>query len=137
MRQILAIPIAFIMIISDMHLSFASHFCKGEMVASKWSFFGKNADCGMENNLWKCPMHNGISSDCCHNKIVYLTIENCVFPTTQFNDFTQKFVQVFTISNIQTLFQQDLKITLAERIRPPNNINGRVVHLSYICVFRI
>lgn len=125
------------MIISGMHLSLANHFCKGEMVAAKWSFSGKIADCGMNNSPWRCPLHNGISSDCCHDEITYLTIDNYVLPTTQFNDLAQAFVPVFIEPNAETLSQRYSKIFLVEDIKPPNNINISAVQLAYICVFRI
>jgi hypothetical protein len=81
MKKLFSITFAFIILLSGMHLSMATHFCGGEVASVKWSLTGKNASCGMEYAKNSCPLQNGFSSSCCQNEIFFLSVDKNYIPS--------------------------------------------------------
>ena len=139
MKRILSILFASLILVSGMHLSFATHYCGGKEAASKISFSEQKANCGMETRTTKCPIHskNQVDNDCCKDVVSVYSIEkNYTSTTFEFKQFSLNVLHVFivpiTIGNLAA--SSSLLNTNAS---PPDNIKASAVRLASICVFRI
>lgn len=138
MKKGFSIFITALILISGMHLSMASHLCQGEVVAVKWSFSGKMAGCGMEAPANNCPIHDGIASDCCQNKIAYFTTDNSYIPSNlQIKDIVSKFVKAFDLPVYSIANPIKQSVSLCTNVSPPDAATANKVNLAGICVFRI
>jgi hypothetical protein len=55
-KKIVSISLLFLTLTALLHLSIATHYCGGMKAASKISFSGKLATCGMENDKTVMPV---------------------------------------------------------------------------------
>jgi len=139
MKKLFCISFAFLILLSGMHLSVATHFCGGEIAAVKWSFSGKKATCGMENSNSPCPAaHYTIASNCCHNKVAVYTVDNNYTPSSfQIKELSQNVLQVFYIPVSLLYHPLTTSIPLFTNVNPPGELLTSTVSLTDICVFRI
>jgi len=138
MKKGFSIFITVFILVSGMHLSIASHLCQGKVVAVKWSFSGKLAGCGMEAPVKSCPVHGGIASNCCHNKIVYFTLDNSYIPSTlQDIDLVTKYVKTHALPVNNLLNSLKPAALTYANVSPPGKSFPHEVNLANICVFLI
>lgn len=137
MKKITAILFALIILITGMHLSFATHLCGGKLAAVKWSFSGKTASCGMENVPGSCPQGKGFSSNCCSNKVEFLKVDENYKSVSVNSEIVIKIVQVYLIPITITFYQTSYLPPVYANISPPNIAITNTVNLADICVFRI
>jgi hypothetical protein len=139
MKKVFSIIFTFLILLSGMHLSIATHICGGEVASVKWSFSGKIGSCGMEN--FKTIFHPGkkiITRNCCHNKLAFFKVDNNYSPSNfQIKDVSKNILKVFFISesfsNLQLVASNSIQINFS----PPHNFPVSAVSLPDICVFRI
>jgi hypothetical protein len=138
MKKLFSISFAFLILLSGMHLSVATHICGGEVAAVKWSFSGEKATCGMENPKQKCANHKGISSNCCQNEVSFYAIDNNFTPSSlQFNEVNKSILQSFNIP-VNILFHSFVAAnSLCNNVIPPDIVSTNDVSLVDICIFRI
>lgn len=138
MKKLLSISFAFLILLSGMHLSVATHICGGKVAAVKWSFSGEKATCGMESAKQTCPSHNGIASNCCHNKLSVYTTDNNYNPSTfQVKEVTKSLLQVFDVP-VSISFNSSIAAnSLRNNVIPPDIALTSAVSLEEICIFRI
>ena len=138
MKKGFSIFITALILVSSMHLSIASHLCQGEVVAVKWSFSGKLAGCGMEAPVKSCPVHDGIASNCCQNKITYFSVDHSYVPSTlPVKDLVRKYVKAFDLPVI-CISNLVIPVPLVNaNVSPPGKSIANSVSLPGICVFRI
>jgi hypothetical protein len=55
MKKLLSRSVALIILLTGMNLTISSHFCGGVLAATKVSFTGKLASCGMESGQKTIP----------------------------------------------------------------------------------
>jgi hypothetical protein len=139
MKRILSILFASLILVSGMHLSFATHYCGGKEAASKISFSEQKASCGMETGHDKCPIHskNQVDNDCCKDVVSVYSIEKNYSPTTfEFKQFSLNGLHVFIVpASIESLAESSS--LLYTNASPPDNLKASEVSLASICVFRI
>lgn len=139
MKKLLSISFAFLILLSGMHISVATHICGGEVAEVKWSFSGEKGTCGMENPFKLCPVHNGISSkSCCQDEVAAYTVDSNYSPSSfQTIKASNNLVQVFYVP-VNLLFHSLAATTpLFTNISPHNKLPASAVSLPDICVFRI
>jgi hypothetical protein len=139
MKKLLSISFALLILLSGMHFTIATHFCEGELSASKVSFSGELASCGMEGSVDQCfSSCKHSDSDCCKNEVSVLAVDHNFAPTfTLFKIFSPNLLQVFEIPTciqIHSLTAANLTCTT---FSPPGNFLANAVSLPKICVFRI
>jgi hypothetical protein len=122
-----------------LHLSVATHYCGGNLAASRISISGKLATCGMENDgpdFFLEGLH--FKSHCCDNKIVYCEINNYYFPTlyTVPEYFNHDFQILSLTADIALTSPFSVK-TINTSVSPPNVYLSNRVDLSDICILRI
>ncbi|MBU1010660.1 MAG: hypothetical protein KKD74_11030 [Bacteroidetes bacterium] len=138
MKKIFSILVIFLILVSGMHFTVATHICGGEVAARKWSFTGKTATCGMESPEESCPMHGGIDSNCCQNKITTFVVDNNYNKSVSQNlEVHEKVKLVFAIPISLFTNTAKLNFTTYFNIKPPDDLIVSNVILSKICVFRI
>jgi hypothetical protein len=138
MKNIFSISFAFLILLSGMHLSIATHICGGEVADVKWSFSGEKATCGMENPQQSCPIHNGIASDCCKDEVVVYSVDNNYNPSSlQIKEITKKLLQVFAIPVNISLHSFALLNSVHTNVSPRDKLLTSAVSLADICIFRI
>jgi hypothetical protein len=137
MKKLFSILFAFLILLSGMHLSIATHVCGGEIAAVKWSFSEEKATCGMEVAKQSDSDKNTITSECCHNKLSVYTVDNNYNPSSfQIKELTKNLLQVFnipvnTFSSISNLSYSHPNVI------PPDIALTSAVSLADICIFRI
>jgi hypothetical protein len=138
MKKVLSILFAFLILLSGMHLSIASHICGGEVAAMKFSFSEKKATCGMESQIQECSNHNSISSNCCKDLVkVYSVDNNYNSSVFQVKELTNNLLQIYTVP-VSTIFHSLITAkSLCNYIIPPDIGLTSAVSLADICVFRI
>jgi hypothetical protein len=137
MKKFISISLSFLLAISVMHISIASHFCGKELAATRISVSGIPATCGMETDK-DHAIH--FASHCCDNHIsVYSVDDN--YSTSSFNikDVTKSLLQVFIIP-VTTLFSShDQSVFSSANVSPPEaDLKiASFVEPEDICVFRL
>ena len=139
MKKFLSISFSFLILLSVMHITIATHYCGSKYAASKVSLSGELASCGMEGSVDQCQLPGKhITSHCCTDKISVFTVENNYAPSFfEFKVALQNLLQAFNIPanyKIQPLFVSNL---LNTNVHPPGCFLVSDVSLPNICVFRI
>ncbi len=138
MKKILSVLFALFVILSGMHFSVANHFCGGKVADVKISFSGDKATCGMAEDEETCPLHDGLSSNCCRNEVSLFVVDNYNSPSSfQIEKILKKINQVFLmpVNQLSNLTTPSFQSYTA--VGPPNNIAANDVSLPKICVFLI
>jgi len=139
MKKLLSISFAFLILLSGMHFTIATHYCGGELSASKVSFSGKLASCGMENEADQCKSA-GIHpvSNCCHNKVSVLAVDHNYTPAFNFfKSFASNLLQVYEVPACIQIHSLSAVNLLCSDVSPPVNFLVSAVSLPKICVFLI
>ena len=138
MKRLLSISFAFLILLSGMHFTIATHYCGGELSASKVSFSGKLASCGMESDADQCTLSGIHKENCCHNKVSVLTVDHNYAPSfTFFKTFAPNLLQVFEVpACLQNHSLSAVNLLFAD-VSQPGNFLVSAVSLPKICVFLI
>lgn len=139
MRKSASIFMAVFVLLTGLHLSIASHFCGGQLVAVKISLTGKDASCGMEGESTSSfPADKFIKRHCCTNDLTILAVDSNYSPSFSNSiDVAQKLIHIsgLPLSGIVNAlaFTQYVNPILS----PPGIFRTNTVELADICVFRI
>ena len=81
MRKLIAISLSCILLLSNVGITLASHYCGGEAVESAVLIGGGELDCGMDMDAASCEIPQEQSSSfhappCCENHYTVLKTEN-------------------------------------------------------------
>ena len=122
-----------------MHFTIATHYCGGEIAATKASFSGKLASCGMEGLVDECSTPGiHLKKHCCDDKVSVLSVDNNFGPSfTQFTSFAQHILQVYIIPVSIEIHSLTTINLISTSVSPPNNLLVHAVSLPKICVFLI
>ena len=139
MKKILSISFALLMLLSGMNLTVATHFCGGHLSASKVSFSGKLATCGMEDGTHSCASTGVHSdSDCCTNHVAHLAVDHNYSPSfLAVKYFGHQLLQVFVIPENLIHYSNTALNFVRTNESPPGILTVSDVSLPDICVFRI
>ena len=140
MKKILSIPFVLLILLSGMNLSISTHFCHHKLSASKISFSGKAATCGMEKDLADNFLPNGILSDadCCSTHSSKFVVDHNYSPSFfDFKYFGHQILQVFAVPENLTDYSYTALNSLHTNVLPPGILETNNVSLPDICVFRI
>jgi hypothetical protein len=139
MKKIFSISLSLLMLMAMLHFSVATHYCHGNIAASKISLSGKPASCGMENGQKDLPLSGThFSSLCCDDAMVYPGISSNYAPS--FSDKIESYQNSFQILSIPVglpVLHQLVLQPIYTSVSPPGVLMSTNVDLSDICVFRI
>jgi hypothetical protein len=122
-----------------MHLTIATHYCGGELSASKVSFSGKLATCGMEGEADQ-QSTSGIHLEkhCCDNRVTTFAVDHNYSPSfTDFHSFAEHILQVFIVPESTSIHSYTAINLNSTDTSPPRNLLVHGVSLPNICVFLI
>jgi hypothetical protein len=138
MKRYLGIILIFLILVSGMQLSIATHYCGGHLAGVRWSFSGQLATCGMENSKSTCPSGNKLNANCCQNKIYFFNINNNYSPSSfQSLEISKKLIRVFEVPISFFSNSTYLSSNVYADISPPDNPIYKALSLTDIGVFRI
>ncbi len=139
MKKLLSISFALLIVLSGMHFTIATHYCGGEFAATKASFSGQLASCGMEGCDDKhSSQGNHFEEQCCNNSVSILAVNHDYAPSfTNFTTFAQHILQVYIVpESIEVHSLNTLNLT-STGVSPPTNFLIHAVSLPKICLFLI
>jgi hypothetical protein len=140
MKKLFSLLFAALILLSGMHLSFATHLCGGKVSAVRLSFVGEKAtNCGMcGEELITSTQKNVSTKSCCKDEMSFYAVDNNYNPSTlQLNKPVNQLLQLFYVPinvGLQLFNSQYLTNT---NVQPPGNYIADAVSLPDICVFRI
>lgn len=139
MKKFLSISFSFLILLSVMHFTVATHYCGGEISATKVTVSGELASCGMEGPVDNCTLPgNHVKSHCCNDKVSVFVVDNNYAPSFfQFKTFSQPGLQVFNVAESYRIHALPVLNLFNTNVRPPGNFMVSAVSLPGICVFRI
>jgi hypothetical protein len=138
MKKVFSILFASLILLSGMHLTFASHICCGELAAVKYSFTGEKASCGMVDIQAPIPINGEIKTDCCKNKIASFCTDQNYFPSfTKIKAFTGETTPILAVRPEIFISTPALSKTYNSMVGPPVLQSCTSVVQSFICVFII
>lgn len=139
MKKVIAISLTCLMLLVLLHFSVATHYCMGNAAASKISFSGQLATCGMESNEDGQPQSGTYyHTHCCDNLLVFCGINCNYFPSFTFvpESFNTDF-RVFSVPLSLTTNAISFTEIINSPVNPPGFPAINSVDLSAICVYRI
>jgi len=139
MKKLITIPLALLILISGMHFTVATHYCGGKIAATKISFSGKVASCGMIHDMNSgAATETSLASKCCENEISVYTIDNNYSPSAfNMKEITQNILQVLYIPQGFSFYSNYPSFTNSTNESPPDCYLANAVSMADICVFRI
>lgn len=139
MKKGVSIVLALFMLTAMFHITVATHFCGGEVAASKISLSGKLASCGMEAPGKELPLSGTyFTRHCCDDVVTICGIDNNYTPSFSFlPESIQYNSKVFAIPVRLSANSVTDIIPIYTNARPPGALMSTDVDLSGICVFRI
>ena len=139
MKKFLTIPLALLILLSGMHFTIATHYCGGHIAATKLSFSGKEATCGMiSDHESENSTETQVSSKCCDDKIAVYKIDSDYSPSAfNFKEITQNILQAFQIPEGFSFHPLISLLTVPANVSPPDCYLANAVSMADICVFRI
>ena len=139
MKKLLSISFALLILLSGMHFTIATHYCGGEFAATKASFSGELASCGMEGLVDECSTPGiQLKKHCCDDKVSAFAIDHNYAPSfTEFTALTQHILQVFIIPVSIEVHSLSVINHISTSVSPHGNSLIYAVSLPKICVFLI
>jgi hypothetical protein len=139
MKKFLTITVALLLLLSGMHITIATHFCGGELAATRVSVTGVMATCGMvHHEANNSSAETILKSNCCENETdVYAVDENYSTTEFHFKKVAPVILQVFYIPQGFSYHSNILQATYLANASPPDNFMANAVSMADICVFRI
>lgn len=136
MRKIVAIPLIILILFTGITVNLAAHYCGGSFIASRISFSGKLATCGMDHTG---PEKPGISEadHTCQDFTSSYTFSGNYVPASV-NYVNQYLVIQPAGSPPDIILNSTIQVAeLIDAGRPPGIYNPGDVDLEVICIFRI
>ena len=134
-----SILLVLLILTAMLHISVATHYCGGNLAASRISLSGKLASCGMEGTEKDLPLPGTyLNTHCCDDLVTFYVIDNNYTPSFSFvPDSYQYNSHIFAIQRGLSLNSFTDLISLNTNVRTPDELMSTRVDLSDICVFRI
>lgn len=139
MKKFLSISFSLLILLSVTHFTIATHYCGGEIAASKVSISGELATCGMEDADNQCSLPGKhIGNHCCDDKVSVLAVDPDYAPSFNcFKAFSQNILLVFILPPSSTILPLSTNNLNRKDACPPGYFLVSAVSLPKICVFRI
>ena len=139
MKKATSILISVLMLIVMLQVSVATHYCHGNIAASKISFSGKHATCGMETDKPEDPIPGKqIKSLCCEDVILTYIIDDNYSPSSfSLGEVYPIITQTNSITAYSYVIPVSFPVKITLGVGPPYVLKSTNVDLADICVFRI
>jgi hypothetical protein len=138
MKTLLSIPLTLLILFSGINIRYAAHFCGGNLVATKVTFSGELATCGMESKSESKSSDLAFNNHCCDNITTAYSICNNYIPSSLY--LKESGQQVTSVTFIPVVNPSDQKILsnyLKTSKRPPGVDHPDSFDCQVLCIFRI
>jgi len=137
-RKSASILLATLVLLTGIHLSIASHFCCGNLVAVHFSVNGTGAACNMSDESTSSIAGTFIKKHCCTNELTNLTVDSNYSPSfAKSIDVSQKVIHISDIPSTEIIKNLAFIHYSHPILSPPGIFRTNAVELAAICVFRI
>lgn len=139
MKKAFSIAITLLLFLSGMHFTIASHYCGGNLAATKATFSHEKGACGMEMNCVTQQGSAAFNQDCCHDNFSSINTDDNYAPSV-LKPLQPQFhlIQLFYIPEKIRLLSLSNAITHNTNVFPPGDLwQPDEVGLSFICVYLI
>jgi hypothetical protein len=139
-KKLLSISFAFLIALSVMHITIATHHCgRDNATTEKVSIIGELASCGMEDTDDQCSLPGKyFRTHCCDDKVSVLAVDNNYSPSfSEFKAFSQHILQIFDSSESFQYHSLTVADHISTSVSPPGIFLVSAVSLPDICVFLI
>lgn len=142
MKKVFAIILSFLLVVSNISLTYATHFCGGKAIESQLMLGSQDLTCGMimpestcENMTDECsdPNPSELNNNCCDNEYIQLTTDDD-FNTVSSVELPQlEFVVTFIYNHFNPEFVSN-KTLIEFHIEAPPLVkqNIQVLHQVFI-----
>lgn len=137
MRKTVSILMAIMVLLTGIHLSIASHFCCGDLVAVHFSVNGQDASCNMNDKSYDSPGGAYLKKHCCTNELTTLTVDSNYSPSIAKSIDAPKVIHIFGKPLIEIVKDFAFARYSQPILSPPGIFRTNTVELTDICVFRI
>lgn len=137
MKKIAAVLFAFLVLLSGINLSIASHLCDGKLVNIKVSINNEKAlPCKMDLKTSVQP--NGFSKkNCCSNDLKVLSTDRNYTSSSFDFKFSPRICCLFNLPSVCIMQKTDGKIKGFHNAIPPDSYLFSKIELEDICVYII
>jgi hypothetical protein len=139
MKRLISIPILVLILFSGININIASHYCGGKLAATKLSFSGELASCGMEEHSALNIPNGSISRHCCDNVVTSISVALNYAPSVIIclPDNGPELNHLYIVPGNLYKIQENLLPGSYYITRPPGGFNPYDVEQQTICIFRI
>lgn len=140
MKRVFSILFALLILLSGTQLTVSTHYCGGELAASKVSVWGGVASCGMEEKTTdECTKPGShLDKHCCNNTISVYEVDHNYSPTfSEIKTIEQPVLQVFALPENISFYSLTSLFQNSANASPPESFLASAVSLPKICIFRI
>jgi hypothetical protein len=138
MRKSASILMAIMVLLTGIHLSIASHFCCGNLVAVHFSVNGQDASCSMNDKVSYSSGGTFLKKHCCTNDLTTLTVDSNYSPSfAKSIDVSQKVIHILGVPLTEIVKELAYAQYSHPILSPPGIFRTNTVELAEICVFRI
>lgn len=139
MKKVFSISFSVLLLLAGLHMTIATHYCKGSVAGTKISLNGEVAGCGMESDDSKIINPNGqIESACCRDEIYLYSVDNTYSPSfTESFEISVKNIPLSLFTYIIPIYADTERNALISSFIPPGKLPDSSVKRTEICVFRI
>jgi len=138
MKKVVSIFMVVLLLATMFQLTLSTHYCGGEVAATRISLSGELASCGMEGTEDSCPIEGRIQhKSCCEDFVTVFSTDNTYTPSPVIAESFSNISNNFLIPEGTLVPQQELPINQFSDVWPPGYLMSTDVDLSCICVFRI
>jgi hypothetical protein len=95
MKNIFAVILSFVFLITSMGFTVSSHICGGKKVKTVWGIGAADVSCGMEATQNNCIAGAQMNSNCCQDEYQKIQIEE---------DYNQQLVKEIFLSDFNLVF---------------------------------
>lgn len=137
MKKLFTIVIAVVILASGLKVSINHHYCGGKLAATKITFSGKLASCGMESVQRDHSKQISIGKKCCEDHITYYGINTKYLPEYFKLSSPQPEKSLNSLPVNELIYTSPYPLYTYLYVLPPGEDLVAGVTLSEICVFRI
>jgi hypothetical protein len=138
MKKLFSILFALLILLSGMHFSVATHYCGGKVAATRLSFSGTEATCGMISDRSHHSDETQISRYCCDDEVAVYEINTDYSPSSSnVKEITRGMFHEFQIPGGFSIHSSLPLLINPPNASPPGWYLASAVSMAAICVFRI
>jgi hypothetical protein len=138
MKTILSIPLIILILFTGVSVKFATHYCGGNVAATKISLTGEFATCGMTTDSENHTQQQTITHHCCDNTLSAYSICNTYFASAYDAVFNGQVAADNILNPIDYILDKKIIINITNyQSKPPGSFNANSVDRPVLCIFRI